>query len=493
MTKLIKLIWELSLMNRKILWAILFCLIIINKARAERSFLFLGGGGEPERKSNTIFDPTINLLDNYLNLNKWKNDISFNGGHKDSEALLKNKFKSANSKSSFDKKNYNQLLEKYIKDMRSGKLKSGEQLLVFVDTHGAAKGPDESTHRISIGNGNAGADLNNLSGSDTISMDTMKTLVEVAKEKGIKLAILDMSCHSGSTLALANESNCIITSTGPNHYGYAGFSEGFIKNMKAGKSLEDVFLETRKADTSASYPMISSPAGLSINKTIYPNISPYLYYYNDIKKNGKLYDYIIDESSSPSMCLRENQFKKLEATIENFQRIGALGITMQNPRVKRILDLLREYKELQDKLIKSNKGLPMKELDTIVKFSDSVRLGNSELQTKMQYSWRNLLEIDCNQVIESAESEIKKTTDSNKKLELLSEISLHKKIKNKQEEFYAKNPNLRNFKQKMNADLKEMGKSFMLAYRIAEEERKIYDEMYKDQGKTKNSCKDFIL
>jgi hypothetical protein len=466
---------------------------MINKARAERTFLFLGGGGEPERKSDTIFDPTMYLLDDYLKANKWKNDISFNGGHKTSEAILKTRFNNASSKTTFTKNNYNTLLENYIKDMRSGKLKSGEQLLVYIDTHGAAQRPNETTHNISIGNGNAGADLNHLSGSATISMDTMKSFVQVAKEKGIKLAIVDMSCHSGSSLALANESNCIITSTGPNQYGYAGFSEEFLKKMKKGKSLEDVFLETRKTETMAAYPMISTPAGQTINKTMYPSISPYLYYYNDVKKNGKLYDYIVDESSKKSQCIRDYQFKKLETTIENFQRIGAFGYTVKNPKVNKILDLLNEYKELQDKLIESSKKYPLKELDQVIKLSDSVRIGNSELRTNMQYSWRNLLEIDCNKVIQNAEAELKKTTDPDKKLELVSEISLHKKVKEKQDEFLAKNPSLKNYKQKLEVDLKDMGRSFMLANRIAEEERNIYDEMYKELNKSKNTCKDFVL
>jgi hypothetical protein len=480
-------------MNRKLLWAILFSLIILNKARAERTFLFLGGGGEPEKKSDTIFDPSMYLLDDYLKANKWKNDISFNGGHKTSELILKTRFASATSKTSFTKQNYNTLLENYIKDMKSGKLKSGEQLLVYIDTHGAAQKPNEKTHNISIGNGNAGADLNNLSGSDTISVDTMKNFVQVAKEKGIKLAIIDMSCHSGNTMALANDSNCIITSTGPNQYGYSGFSEDFLKKMKKGKSLEDVFLEARKAETMAAYPMISTPAGVTINKTIYPNISPYLYYYNDLKKNGKLYDYIVDESSKHSQCLRDNQFKQLESTLENFKRIGALGFTVKNPKVIKILDLLKEYKDLQDKLIESSRKYPLKELDQIIKFSDTVKIGNTEIKTNMQYSWRNLLAIDCNKVLQSAETELKKTTDPDKRLDLISEISLHKKIRTKQEEFLSKNPSLRNYQQKLDTDLKDMGKSFMLANRIAEEERNIYDEMYKDLSKSKNSCKDFVL
>ena len=480
-------------MNRKLLWAILLCLIMINKARAERTFLFLGGGGEPERKSDTIFDPSMYLLDDYLKANKWKNDISFNGGHKTSEAILKTRFKNASSKTAFNKNNYNTLLENYIKDMKSGKLKSGEQLLVFIDTHGAAQKPNESTHNISIGSGNASADLNNLSSSDTISMDTLKNFVQVAKEKRIKLAIVDMSCHSGSTLALANDANCIITSTGPNQYAYSSFSEDFLKKMKKGKSLEDVFLEARKEESMAAYPMISTAAGLTINKTIYPKISPYLYYYNDIKKNGKLYDYIVDESSKNSQCLRDYQFKQLESTLENFNRIGLLGISMKNLKVLKILDLLKEYKELQDKLIESSKKYPLKELDNIVKFTDIVKIGNTEMRTDMKYSWRNLLAIDCNKVIQSAELELKKTTDPDKRLELLSEISSHKKIKAKQEEFLTKNPTLRNYQQKLDNDLKDMGKSFMLANRIAEEERNIYDEMYKDLSKSKNNCKDFVL
>lgn len=465
---------------------------MINKARAERTFLFLGGGGEPERKSDTLFDPSMRLLDNYLKTNKWKNDISFNGGHKNSEEILKNNFQSASSKTSFNIKNYNALLDNYIKDMKSGKLKSGEKLLVYIDTHGAAKTSKEETHQIAIGNGNAGSDLNHLSNSDIISLDTMKNLVQVAKEKGIKLAIVDMSCHSGSTLALANDSNCIISSSGPNQFGYASFSENFLKNMKQGKSLEDVFLETRKSHNIPAYPMISTPAGQTINKNIYPNISPYLYY-GKIDSNGKLYDYIVDESTKNSRCIREYQFKKLEAVIEQYNQIGAFGFSIKNPFPIKIQLLLKEYKEIQDKLISSTKKYPLKELDNIIKFSDTVKIGNSELRTNMQYSWKNLLAIDCNKIIQSVEAELAKTSNPDKRLELTSEISLHKKIKIKQEEFYSKNPTLRNYQNKLESDLKDMNKSLSLADDIAKEERKLYDEMYKNLNNSKNTCKDFVL
>jgi hypothetical protein len=481
-------------MNRKLLWAILLSLIVINKARAERTFLFLGGGGEPESKLNTLFDPGMRLLDNYLNTNKWKNDISFNGGHKDSEALLRTNFKSATSKTSFTKKNYNSIIDSYIKDINSGKIKTGEQLLVYIDSHGAEKTPSETTHNISIGNGNASSDLNNLSGSTTISIDTMKSLVQTAKLKGIKLAIIDMSCHSGSTLGLANESNCIITSTGPNQYGYASFSENFIKNMQKGKSLEDVFLASRKAERAPSYPMISTPAGITINQTIYPKISPYLFYQKNIDEVGKLYDYIVDESSDKnSQCMREAQFKQLENTIENYKRIGLFGYTVKNPKFIAISELLKQYKSLQDKLIESAKKYPLKELEEEVRIVDSVRLANMEMTTKTHYQLKSLMAINCDKVIASAEAALKKTSDSNKKLELLSEISLHKKIKIKQNETKAKYPNLKNYQNNLESDLKDMEKSMDLARNIAGQERDIYDEMYRDLSKSKNSCKDFVL
>jgi hypothetical protein len=149
----------------------------------ERTLVMLGGGGEPARESTTIFDPTLNALDGYLQKNKWNNVISFNGGHAQTEAIMEMKFPDAINKSSFTKNNYNVIIKNYEEQIKSGQMKAGDQLMLMIDTHGAVNSPGESTHQIATGSASDHLDLNNLAGSTNVSMDALKNLTVLARQK----------------------------------------------------------------------------------------------------------------------------------------------------------------------------------------------------------------------------------------------------------------------------------------------------------------------
>ena len=121
---------------------IIFILIFSSTIFAEDTknhLLVLGGGGEPA-KPGTIFDGVLKLLTKYHASTSWESTaVTFNGGHSDTELILKNFSKDING---FTGKNYQQTINKYIEMMDNidGKgIKENEQIIIYIDTHGYEK------------------------------------------------------------------------------------------------------------------------------------------------------------------------------------------------------------------------------------------------------------------------------------------------------------------------------------------------------------------
>lgn len=479
-----------------ILPAILLCLSPL--AHAERSIALFGGGGEPKNINSTIFDNTLTQLDNYLQTNKWKSTISFNGGHSQTEALMTMKFSDAASKSAFTRNNYNVIIKNYENQIRNGDIKSGDQLMIMIDTHGAEKSSysQDSTHSIAVGQGDSTINLSDLGGSQTFSLDTLKNLAALAKEKGIKLAILDFSCHSGNTLALANENTCVISSTGTKHFGYTSFSEIFIKKMREGRSLEDVFLATRKDTADNSFPMISSAEGKSINNDFYPVITPYLFYYEKEARLDKMTNYLLSASSNVGICQRKNQFDQLLSQLDNLKAINAINAGRSMPEIERIKALIEDYKAKQDNYIKMLRDWGFAELNRKEQFVGVATSGKRVEKMTGNYTWRELVESDFDTTIKNVSDAKKGSRDPIFQAQFQASIEMHTRARDKQKEILELYPNLKDYKQKFRAALMEMQGTYAVANKIALEERKLYDNMYnnlRQEKKTANACRNFVL
>jgi hypothetical protein len=246
----------------------------------------LGGSGEPHKtwdgraNETTIFDPGLKKL-GQLNRSHpdIKSEILFNGGHAQTEEIARQGFGSSHP---FSASGYYQIIQEYRTKLMNGEIKSGDKLLINLYSHGATKDPGEKTHKIAAGAGTM-TNADSVSGVTTVSVDELKSLATLAKSKGVKLGIIDLSCHSGNSLALADENTCVISATGPNHYSGAGplsFGTIFSGALTPGKSLEDAYLSARAQFNDPSFPMISSPAGLEIQEKLYSKETPFLYYYN---------------------------------------------------------------------------------------------------------------------------------------------------------------------------------------------------------------------
>lgn len=457
---------------------------------AENHLLLIGGGGEPVR-DYTIFDSGIENFGKNLKGADWKYEVSFNGGHAKTEAILRERFTSPiKPTTNFSAKAYENLLKDYKEKILSGKIKNGDQLMIVIDSHGAEQSKNTKTHKIS-GSG-AAQDLDNLSGSELVNLDNLEEIVKLTNERGIKLGIVDLSCHSGNTLALKNANTpntCIITATGPVHYGYAGpttFIDKFLLNLKPGKNLEDVFLQARTDSTDASYPMISTPVGEEIVADVYKNITPYLYYYEE--KHDKMTPYVMANSTPMLMCQREEQFKKLISQIERLQ-----ATLKKSPDLDTLKNLITEYKAAQDSVVKAAAALEKIELTTKENFEAYKTKGQIRF-FKTEYTWEELLTLDVDSAISDYEKYVafsqkpKDIADNKMALEYL------RAIKTKKDQVIAKNT-ANDYKGKAKELTSKMVASRAIADKIAIQERLYFDTLYrnKQSQSASNACSKIVF
>lgn len=239
--------------------------------------VLFGGSGDPPGPT-TLFDTNARLLGQYSQQVNANARIAFDGGHAQTEAIVSQSFPSV-AREDFTSASYRAKVQGYIADIQAGRIQRGDQLMLVMSTHGAQPMEGQRSHNVSAGRGHA-VDLNTLSGSETVSMDDLHQLTTLAEQNGVKLAILDMSCHSGASMGLGNSKTCVISAAGSQSFGYGGdsptiFSNTLLSKLTPGKNLEEVFLEARSASNDLSFPMISAGAGRSVGDELYPLLRRY--------------------------------------------------------------------------------------------------------------------------------------------------------------------------------------------------------------------------
>ncbi len=305
---------------------LLFLLLPLSLFAQTLHMAVLGGSGEPHRTHDgrsietTIFDAGLEKMGQFNRSHPdIKSEIRFNGGHARTEELARQGF---GSSAPFSATGYYQMIESYKAKLRSGQIKSGEKILINLYSHGAVKDPGEKTHKIAAGG--VMLDPETVSGTTTVTVDDLKSLADLAKAKGVKLGIIDLSCHSGNSLALADENTCVISATGPNHYSGAGrlsFGTLFSGALTPGKSLEDAYLSARAQFNDSSFPMISSPAGREVQSKLYDNQTPFLFYYNP--SGDKFSPYMEKISTAVGECSVDANLTGMNSEIAKLLTAGA--------------------------------------------------------------------------------------------------------------------------------------------------------------------------
>lgn len=468
-----------------------------NLQAVETEFVVIGGGGEPKGKT-TIFDEGIKLLGSMATRNKFKEmKISFNGGHEETEKQLQTSFPTTTT-TPFTASSYESIINDYIKKIETKPIQSGGQILIYINSHGAVQGKSEISHSIAVTSKRLNSepiDLKTLKHVEIVSLDQLKDLKKIAKAKNVKLAIIDDSCFSGNSISLADESTCVIASTGPNNFSYGGpnsFSNLLLEKMSPGKTLEDAFIEARENSIDYNLPQISTKENAYIKDFIYKSLHQY-YYFHSI--HDQTFDkYLATQLNEENICQHNLDSQKLLTKFDELQKI--LSITKSRfwgTWAEKIVDLdplkaaLQNYKANFDELIENELLLNKDEYKKIHTFINipgepDIKLSSRELFTMNTDSAFKKLQEKLNE--EESETEKEKihkeiltlTLIINEKIRLTPE---HKALVN----LVSKNQELRK-------------KTMEHTSSISANEKKLYHALYKKlktEAPSDNPCSDFKL
>lgn len=319
---------------------------------------------------------------------------------------------------------------------------------------------------------------------------------------------MDFSCHSGNTLALANDKTCVISAAGNDHFSYTGFASDFLKRMKPGASLEQIFLETRFNSPDTSYPMISTPAGQEINIKFYPKLSPYLNYDSDqLKATSRTLSDYIQMAATTQTCSTDDNLADVKKQLQNLKTT----VTAQNnpeaaAEIEKLATMVTDYKNKIDRKIEAIKALgaaQSKQKVTLV--------GNGSFKGHKQTSSNNftvseLIEADFDKTIlgvqQAYEEGVKKSADENTKAfddqnaQYDASLDMYSQAKKRQQELMAQFPHLKQYREKFRSIMTDMTEtSFKDSSEISLQEKKIFDLWYRSKlDKEKpNACGDFVL
>lgn len=494
--------------TKKILYSSLLLLTCLSpvlgySADVKKLHYYMGGGGEPTGNT-TIFDGDLKLMSGFLNKSKdWDTTVSFNGGHTKTEEIIKDKMPNAKNVGDFTEKSYNSMIDEMIQKIESGELKSGDQLMININTHGA-KRSKEATHQIALSRSTA-TNLTTLQGASTVSLDRMETLAKLAGDKGVKLAIIDSSCFSGNLLNINNDKVCLISATGTDQYGYAGtvdafffslkftFSGNFVGKFKKGVNLEDAFLQARESSYTPDFPMISTPEGRLVNDLIYKMISPYLSY-ND--KQSSDFSNLYPRSGArfeESVCQYTQNHNQLLNLLKQHESLVNVSDEFNRNEFSNLRSALEDYRNYQLKYESTLRATFEVEQEILNLIKEKFPAQEKALS---RYNALDLLHVDFDKQIKFYEELLQKAVgDYSKKIwsSTLNDLKAQQGVVSSIKASLSESS-----KAKLKAHEEAYGKTGAtknLANRVSTEAKKVYLSLYKQQiQKTQtNPCRDFVL
>ena len=499
----------MSILKRFILFIFLFLSVSVGySSEVKKQFYLLGGGGEPHGES-TMFDNDLKQIGSFTRSSKngWETTVSFNGGHKKTEEILATKMGNVKNKGPFTESNYNELIDEMIKKIETGELTAGDQLMVNIDTHGSRK-RNEKTHSIALA-GSPLSDLKTLSGAETVDLDRLEKLANLAAEKGVKLALIDMSCFSGNLHNIKNDKVCFISATGAEQYSYSGtvdmwlftltntFSGQFYDQLKKGRNLEEIFLKARLQDRSPEFPMISSMEGDIIHQALYNMLLPYMRYdksgehkFTDFRESYDL-NYQDFERHVCSLNQQHNSLMDILQQAEKMEKISKESMNNEFKSLRSALEQYREYQRGYEEALRAKfqVGAEVKQI------LETDFAGDRELWRK--YYPEAFIGMDFNYTIKTMQELVDKEKNENMKQIWSNTLKDSQRQKEIIEAVKAKMSE-KSKKALADADkaISDSVKTYPLAKQVTSEARKVYDTIYKSMQKSSkqsNPCREFVL
>lgn len=473
--------------------------ISTNTFAARDNIILIGGGGEPVDAKETQFDGSLEALGEFYQKNKdYKAVVNFNGGHSKTESRIKSKFNGAEIRNNFTSQSYDKIIEDTIKQLETNEIPMGGKILLFIDSHGSEK--MGKTHSISTSN-SAMVNMNS-GGASMVSLDKLKALSDLAEKKNVKLGIIDGSCHGGNSLGLANTKTCVVAGSGPLHYSYSIFASTFAEKMQKGKNLEEIFLETAKKVDGLGFPMISSPAGKTVQDEIYPYLTPYMYYHDEYRGMSldKIDNYIRDNSAPELICKRNDDYNKLNSILNLVQQMSAVGAKsgeLIGPSdLSKLKKKIASYKKTQDEYFKKLAQLDLSTMEKIEPIS------TPDGRLKSKYSHRELISTNYAYFINEKEQALKNSSLTDKAREQARGLlEFYKACNATKERVMRENPQYATQEKIINQLKKDNDVGHTIAFEIMKEANSAYNAYYKIKekeldklpNKAPNPCKDFVL
>lgn len=464
--------------------AILIIFLCTNLGATEKHFYLLGGGGEPEGET-TIFDSDLKNLKKFTKNPEWKTTISFDGGHSKTENLIKSEFNSADNKGGFTEANMERVLLDLTDKIKNGTLKKGDKLFLTINSHGVRKTDLDKTHRVSF------AYKNSSIIPQRFLMDRLETIIGLASEKEIKLAIIDFSCFSGNTLNLALKNTCVISATGTDHYSYTTFSSKFFESMEKGKNLEEVYLESRMVGKNIDFPMISTQEGQDIQDLLYKMLTPYLYF-NDSRSDFDYSNMYNVKNVNEKICSLEAQNKKLNLLLDQIQGLKKIQDEILDvSTLKKALDEYRNYQKKYEKNLISMKEVG-DEIENILERDYQSQKKRWQGIDPVSFLTKDYKELEKYKYFKKMYDEAK-TDEARKAFQnVLDEFVVAQKISDEvKDKLSVKSHNIINTRDTI---FKNLATTLKLASGVASEAKKVYNQIYRRSiSKKSNPCRDFVL
>lgn len=296
---------------------------------SQTNHLYFAGGVRISPDDPANFDTVEENVNSFLEKNQnWKEVISL--------------------RNNFSVKQFEKDIDKFIADINTGQIKEKDQLLIYLTGHGAPAIDGESTHSILASN------------NDFAGLDKLQSLVSLSESKGIKLAIVDSTCFSGNSLKLKNDKTCLISSTGEKEYGNLNWGEYFTSQLKKGRNLEEVFLDTLKEQHGYYSPRISTFQGRKIHEDLLELVSRYqLVKYENELLAKPFESYFLKNNSEQQCLILENQDVELFEFLNNIESVIGEDI---KESLNGLNQAILAYKKFQQEILNDLKSITTQKL-----------------------------------------------------------------------------------------------------------------------------------
>lgn len=277
-------------------------------SHAETHLFYFGGGGEKTDSQNQ-FDETLRIYAELAQKKSWRSEFQTDVSHPSTKRELENlaPLLKGSSVQNFTASSLRRRLQKLRQEIKNGRYKSGDQIMLVVDTHGSLLNKRAEFYGVPI-------EKNEVALSTTTDLvDILPELREIAREikdKDLRLGVHLKNCYSGNLMSAMNlskeekENLCVITESAQDR---VAFSENEIsRSISQAFNLEEAFLKGRRnLKNSPFQPMISTPAGLRTSANL------------DFIKN-----HMYSEKDDAARATRDRQCTNTDQHLENLTKVA---------------------------------------------------------------------------------------------------------------------------------------------------------------------------